>query len=42
MKVPIHDADCYTEIRKVKDKGYMELIWNCIDECPIGGENASV
>ena len=41
-KRPIHDADCYTEIRKVEGHSYMELIWNCVEKCPIGGEHASV
>jgi hypothetical protein len=35
----IHDADCYTEIRRVEGHSYMELIWNCVDKCPIGGEH---
>jgi hypothetical protein len=39
-KEPIHNADCYTEIRRVEGKAYMELIWNCVDNCPIGGEHA--
>jgi len=38
----IHDADCYTEIRRVEGHSYMELVWNCVDKCPIGGEHASV
>jgi len=41
-KEPIHNADCYTEIRRVEGKAYMELIWNCVDKCPIGGEHATV
>ena len=38
----IHDADCYTEIRRVEGHSYMELVWNCVDKCPIGGDYASV
>jgi len=38
----IHDSDCYTEIRKVEGKSYMELIWNCVDKCPIGGEHGTL
>jgi len=41
MKKYIHDVDCYTEIRRVEGKGYMELIWNCVDKCPIGGEKSN-
>jgi hypothetical protein len=35
----IHDADCYTEIRRVDGHSYMELVWNCVDKCPIGGDH---
>jgi hypothetical protein len=34
---PIHHADCYTEIVRVKNKSYYELVWTCVDECKIGG-----
>jgi len=33
---PIHHPDCYTEIRKSLGHSYMELIWNCVDECKLG------
>ena len=32
---PIHDADCYTEVVKVKDKAYHELIWTCVEGCKV-------
>ena len=34
----IHDADCFTEVRRVEGKSYHEIIWTCVDKCPIGGE----
>ena len=37
-KEPIHHADCYTEIRRVEGKAYMELIWNCVEECKLNAE----
>jgi hypothetical protein len=35
MTEPIHHADCYTEIVRVKDKSYHVLEWNCVEECKV-------
>jgi len=41
MSKYIHDADCMTEIHRVEGKSIWELIWTCVDKCPIGGEKSN-
>ena len=37
---PIHHADCYTEIVRVTGKAYHQLIWNCVEQCKVGNDDA--